>query len=52
VMQTTEFAAFFVPYALCLIFEVIYLSKQLNNQSNSPEKSSEVPVDHETEKKK
>lgn len=31
-MSTLEFAAFFVPYATCLILEVIYLSKQLNNQ--------------------
>ncbi len=31
-MQTIEFAAFFIPYAICLIAEVIYLSKQLNNQ--------------------
>lgn len=33
-MQTAEFAAFFIPYATCLIAEVIYLSKQLNNQSS------------------
>ena len=32
-METVEFAAFFIPYAICLITEVIYLSKQLNNQS-------------------
>lgn len=32
-METIEFTAFFVPYAICLITEVIYLSKQLNNQS-------------------
>lgn len=32
-MQTIEFAAFFIPYAISLITEVIYLSKQLNNQS-------------------
>ncbi len=31
-MSTTEFAAFFIPYATCLILEVAYLSKQLNNQ--------------------
>ncbi len=31
-MQTIEFAAFFIPYSVCLITEVIYLSKQLNNQ--------------------
>ncbi len=32
-MQAIEFTAFFVPYAISLITEVIYLSKQLNNQS-------------------
>ncbi len=32
-MSRTEFASFFVPYALCLIMEVTYLSKQLNNQT-------------------
>ncbi len=31
-MSTSEFAAFFVPYASCLILEVAFLSKQLNNQ--------------------
>jgi len=31
-MQTIEFTAFFIPYAICLITEVVYLSKQLNNQ--------------------
>ena len=31
-MSTLEFAAFFVPYATCLILEVAFLSKQLNNQ--------------------
>ena len=31
-MQTIEFTTFFIPYAACLITEVIYLSKQLNNQ--------------------
>ncbi len=31
-MSTLEFAAFFVPYACCLISEVTFLSKQLNNQ--------------------
>lgn len=36
-MQTTEFTAFFVPYALCLAVEVFYLSKQLNNQTYSAE---------------
>jgi len=34
-MQTTEFAAFFVPYATCLTLEVLFLSKELNNQSYS-----------------
>jgi len=34
VMETPEFAAFFVPYAVCLASEVFYLSKQLNNQSD------------------
>ncbi|MCW8980332.1 DUF6168 family protein [Altibacter sp.] len=34
-MGRVEFAAFFVPYALCLISEVYYLSKLLNNQSYS-----------------
>ncbi len=28
-----EFASFFVPYTVCLILEVTYLSKQLNNQT-------------------
>ena len=32
-MKTIEFMAFFIPYSICLITEVIYLSKQLNNQS-------------------
>lgn len=32
--QTIEFITFFVPYAVCLILEVYYLSKQLNNQSS------------------
>jgi F0F1-type ATP synthase assembly protein I len=32
-MKTIEFIAFFIPYSICLITEVIYLSKQLNNQS-------------------
>jgi hypothetical protein len=32
-METIEFTAFFIPYAICLITEVIYLSKKLNNQS-------------------
>ncbi|SRX52656.1 hypothetical protein AEQU1_00523 [Aequorivita sp. CIP111184] len=33
-MSTSEFAAFFVPYATCLILEVAFLSKQLNNQES------------------
>ena len=37
VMQKTEFTAFFIPYAVCLILEVAYLSKQLNNQTYSEE---------------
>ncbi len=36
-MQTVEFAAFFVPYALCLTLEVVYLAKLLNNQTYSEE---------------
>lgn len=32
VLETAEFITFFVPYGLCLILEVIYLSKRLNNQ--------------------
>tara|TARA_B100001146_G_scaffold225257_1_gene249123 strand:- start:50386 stop:50802 length:417 start_codon:yes stop_codon:yes gene_type:complete len=34
VMATSEFTAFFVPYSSCLIMEVYYLAKQLNNQSS------------------
>jgi hypothetical protein len=34
-MQTEEFAAFFVPYVTCLTLEVIFLTKQLNNQTYS-----------------
>lgn len=34
-MQSTEFAAFFVPYAICLTLEVLFLSKELNNKSYS-----------------
>lgn len=33
-MATSEFAAFFVPYAICLVLEVAFLSKQLNNQES------------------
>ncbi|MAN59095.1 MAG: hypothetical protein CMC08_04585 [Flavobacteriaceae bacterium] len=32
IMHTAEFITFFIPYALSLILEVTYLSKQLNNQ--------------------
>ena len=35
VMQKAEFTSFFVPYAICLTLEVIFLSKQLNNQTYS-----------------
>lgn len=41
IMQRIEFAAFFVPYATCLILEVFYLSKQLNNQDYSKPISEE-----------
>ena len=34
-MRIIEFTTFFVPYAICLMLEVVYLSKQLNNQSSS-----------------
>jgi hypothetical protein len=33
-VTTLEFTAFFVPYLVCLILEVLYLSKQLNNQTS------------------
>ena len=33
-VTSLEFAAFFVPYLVCLILEVFYLSKQLNNQTS------------------
>lgn len=33
IMETAEFTSFFVPYVVCLTLEVIYLSKQLNNQT-------------------
>lgn len=33
IVTTTEFIAFFVPYAVCQTLEVFFLSKQLNNQS-------------------
>lgn len=33
-MQTIEFITFFVPYLICLVLEVFYLSKVLNNQSS------------------
>lgn len=31
-MLTAEFLTFFIPYAVCLVLEVAFLSKQLNNQ--------------------
>ena len=34
-MQTIEFTTFFIPYALSLFADVLYLSKQLNNQTSS-----------------
>ena len=34
-IETIEFTTFFIPYALCLITDVLYLSKQLNNQTSS-----------------
>lgn len=43
-MQTSEFTAFFVPYALCLGLEVFYLSKQLNNQTYSEENQEDSPA--------
>lgn len=33
IMDKQEFAAFFLPYALCLILETIYLSKMLNKMA-------------------
>lgn len=33
-LTTIEFAAFFTPYAVCLTLEVLYLAKQLNNQTS------------------
>ncbi|MFK5878269.1 MAG: DUF6168 family protein [Flavobacteriaceae bacterium] len=33
-MKTIEFITFFIPYALSLIADVLYLSKQLNNQTS------------------
>ncbi|GHC44668.1 DUF6168 family protein [Ulvibacter litoralis] len=41
VMAGAEFAAFFIPYAVCLTLEVAYLSKLLNNQSYSDIDSEE-----------
>ena len=32
-LSKIEFAIFFVPYSLCLIIEVTYLSKRLNSQT-------------------
>ncbi|WP_368736418.1 DUF6168 family protein [Patiriisocius marinus] len=37
-MATVEFISFFIPYAICLILEVAYLSKELNNQVFSSKK--------------
>ncbi len=51
VMQKTEFTAFFIPYAVCLILEVAYLSKQLNNQTYSEEKSPDSDTTNSEEKK-
>lgn len=34
VMETAEFITFFVPYTVCLVMEVYYLSKRLNNQES------------------
>lgn len=34
-MKMIEFITFFIPYALSLIADVLYLSKQLNNQTSS-----------------
>ncbi|HBR53346.1 MAG TPA: hypothetical protein DEA82_03820 [Flavobacteriaceae bacterium] len=45
-MQTSEFATFFVPYAVCLAIEVVVLSKQLNNQTYSAENSEEPPTEN------
>ena len=42
-METIEFVTFFVPYAICLIVEVTFLSKQLNNQSYDPQEEGEEP---------
>ncbi|MCT8339379.1 DUF6168 family protein [Flavobacteriaceae bacterium TK19130] len=42
-METIEFVTFFVPYAMCLIVEVTFLSKQLNNQSYDPQEEGEEP---------
>ncbi len=50
-LQTTEFGAFFIPYAVCLILEVAYLSKQLNNQTYSEEnKANSDPANSEKKK--
>ena len=37
-MSTLEFISFFIPYAICLILEVSYLSKELDNQVFSSKK--------------
>jgi len=51
VMQKTEFTAFFIPYAVCLILEVAYLSKQLNNQPYSEENTKDTDTLNKSEKK-
>lgn len=51
IMQTTEFAAFFIPYTVCLVLEVAYLSKQLNNQSYSEEIDPNSTTTNSEEKK-
>ncbi|WP_203295027.1 hypothetical protein [Luteirhabdus pelagi] len=43
-METIEFVTFFVPYAMCLIVEVTFLSKQLNNQSYDPSEKTEEGI--------
>jgi hypothetical protein len=50
-MQTTEFTAFFIPYAICLTLEVAYLSKQLNNQPYSGENTKNSDAINKSEKK-
>lgn len=50
-MRTSEFTAFFIPYAICLILEVAYLSKQLNNQSYSEENGANSDATNSEKKK-